>query len=99
MDQIAGIGTIWEILKAWGPFGIVLVIWWYDSRAMRELIAVYREDTESLRRMYENNAILVKNYEKLAGDLQDVVIMNTQATTRLGQAIETNQFCPVKRNP
>lgn len=83
MEAVGGISTIWQILQGWGPFGVVLVMWWHDVRQMRKLLETYREDTTAMKRMYENNASLVKKYEKIASDLQDVIIMNTQTMTQL----------------
>lgn len=57
----------------------------------------YQQDMQEARRMYENNVELVKDYRSVAGDLKDVVIMNTQVLTRACDAIETNQFCPAVR--
>jgi hypothetical protein len=37
---------------------------------------------------YENNILLVKNYEKLAGDLSTIIHLNTQAITRIVDRID-----------
>jgi len=42
---------------------------------------------EAVVRMYECNVDLVKSYEGLARDLKDVVMMNTEAMTRLGDRL------------
>jgi hypothetical protein len=41
-----------------------------------------------MRDMYLTNASLVKRYEEVAGDLREVVILNTQAMTRLVDRID-----------
>lgn len=48
--------------------------------------------------MYESNVKLVEQYEKVASDLKDVVMMNTNALSTLSGAIEHNQFCPIVRD-
>jgi len=48
-------------------------------------------------RMYQNNVKLVQNYESIARDLKDIVILNTQAVQKVCDKIETNQFCPAVR--
>ncbi len=48
-----------------------------------------RERFEAVVQMYESNATLVKNYERLCTDQQDIIIANTQKlqqlTDRLGK--------------
>lgn len=47
-----------------------------------------------MRTMYENNVELVKNYLRLAGDLKDIIIINTQKWQETHDKIISNQFCP-----
>jgi hypothetical protein len=97
-----------DIASRFGLAGAILVIWYFDGRRLdrsqeqhrkdvSEVLSQYRADMAEIRRMYENNVLLVKSYEKLAVDLHDVVIMNTQAFTHLAEDIEKNQFCPMVR--
>ena len=39
----------------------------------------------------------MRDYEDVAKDLKDVVIMNTKAMTRALDAINQNQYCPQVR--
>jgi hypothetical protein len=48
----------------------------------------YAADMKEMRDMYLTNASLVKRYEEVAGDLREVVILNTQAMTRLVDRID-----------
>lgn len=89
--------TLLDVLQKFGPFGIVLVMWWFDMRAIRKVLDCYKTDMAEIRRMYESNVKLVQAYEGMAKDLKDVIIMNTQAFTRLDDDIEQNQFCPMVR--
>lgn len=52
---------------------------------------------ETVVRMYENNTKLVDDYKSVTGDLKEVVIMNTQAVSRMCMDIEHNEFCPAVR--
>lgn len=52
---------------------------------------------EAVVRMYEDNVLLVKGYEKLAGDLTNIIHLNTQVNTRLVEKIENNAYCPAIR--
>ena len=79
--------------------GAVVLIWWLSDRSHAKTIERYRADTakmyeagreslDAVRRMYENNVILVKNYEKLADGLQSMIVLNTQTITRLCDRLE-----------
>lgn len=94
-----------EFASSFGLPGLILIIWWVNERSRERMLQQYRgdmdktldqyaEDMRETRRMYESNVKLVKSYEELAKDLKDVVILNTQAMTRLKDDIRSNQFCP-----
>ena len=53
---------------------------------------------ETVVRMYEDNVLLVKGYERLAGDLSSIIHLNTQMQTRLAEKIENNMNCPIIRD-
>lgn len=53
---------------------------------------------EAVVRMYEDNIILVKGYERLAGDLANIIHLNTQMQTKLAEKIENNMNCPIVRD-
>ena len=91
--------TVIGVLSQFGWGGIITLIWWYDAKRLREqqarhkddvtkIFAKYEHDMDELRRMYEANVELVRKYENVAGDLKDVVMMNTQAITRLVDYIQ-----------
>ena len=86
-----------EVFKSFGFAGIIVVIWWIDSKNIRKILESYRDDTRKAVQRYEDNVRLVTHYEELARDLKDVVMMNTQAMTQNYQAIKTNQYCPQVR--
>ena len=108
MDTILSFGQLAVLLAKFGPLSLVVVIWYFDIKAMRKLNEKYRTDTqeiladhkeymEEIRRMYLSNVKLVDSYEDLARDLKEVVIMNTTAMTHLGDDINRNQYCPMVR--
>lgn len=72
-----------------------------DRAAERErtdkILKEYKNDVERIARMYENNVILVENYQKLSGDLAGIIHLNTQTLTNLVNATKNNMFCPVVR--
>ncbi len=97
-----------EFLTPLGLPGILLAVWYLNERSRSSLLETYRQDQQALiqkygedvkevRAMYERNVSLVQSYEKVAEDLKDVVIMNTQAMTKVCDAISQNQFCPQVR--
>lgn len=63
----------------------------------RKILAAYREDVRAVTRFYEDNVLLVKNYQRLADDLSGIIHLNTQAQTQLVEQIKNNMFCPVVR--
>jgi len=74
--------------SSFGITGILAVLCWGSIKDNQKTLAVYRQDMMEWRRMYENNVELVKRYSSLAEDLKEVVIMNTQAFTRLDETIK-----------
>jgi len=98
--QLTGLAALFNAIgtvNSW-PFHLVLfsiiVGPWIAAFV---LIGIQTKRFESVVKMYENNVMLVENYEKLATDLHDVVIMNTQIMQRLADEIKTNQYCPMVR--
>lgn len=74
----------------------------------QEQMGVYREDTQKILKqfedslktvvqMYRDNVELVKNYQTVTGDFREVVVLNTQISANLNNAIIHNMFCPIVR--
>jgi hypothetical protein len=100
MDGI-NLAVVVEIITRFGTLGVLVVVWWADRKEikehklqMRAVLTKYKEDMREMRAMYDNNVKLVQGYQSVAGDLKEVVIMNTQAVTQLCVDIQTNQYCP-----
>lgn len=99
-DQISAIALLvnaFGIVSKW-PLGMIIlfvVIGPWVSAFL--LVHLQSRRFEKVVKMYENNVTLVEDYAKLAKDLHDVVIMNTQTITTLVNAIKTNQYCPAVR--
>ncbi len=72
-----------------------------DHAASEQRFEQLRADSEkrfeSVVRMYEDNVLLVKNYDKTADGLQGVIHLSTQAMTKLVEKINNNHFCPIVR--
>ena len=107
MDGINFAGVV-AAFSAFGPIGLIVLVWYCDMKALRKthadhqedvgkILAAYKDDMEETRRMYENNVKLVEGYENLAGDLKDIVILNTQTMTHLTDKIDQNEYCPIRR--
>jgi len=82
-----------------GPIGVVLILGYFAKQQLdkssdqfkiqiNSILAQYREDMLEQRKMYENNVELVKQYQIHAGDLRDIITMNTQIMTKLVDRIE-----------
>ncbi|MBU8910664.1 MAG: hypothetical protein KOO65_05290 [Desulfobacterales bacterium] len=88
LSTIASLINILTGFSGW-PFGMVVFIIvigpWISA-----FLLVYLQSRrfEKVVVMYENNVNLVEDYAKLAKDLHDVVIMNTQTMTRLVDRID-----------
>ena len=65
------------------------------ERQMMTIINQQDKRFEVVVKNYENNVLLVENYQKLANDLAGIIHLNTQMMTKLVEKIENNQFCPV----
>jgi len=96
METISLVGYL-EIFKNFGLIGLVIVLWWMDSKRFTRILDKYKADMAEQRRMYESNVSLVKDYRSIASDLKDVVILNTQTITTLSEEIRQNEFCPMVR--
>lgn len=97
LSTIASFVKIITSISGW-PFGMiifVIVIGPWVSAFL--LVYLQSRRFEKVVAMYKNNFKLVEDYAHLATDLHDVVIMNTQAMTRLVDSIKTNQYCPAVR--
>lgn len=86
----------------------ILLLWWVTSRQtakqqesyradMLRTLHQYGEHQSELRQMYENNVELVRVQQKIADALHTTVVRNTEAMTRLCDAVVTNRYCPLAR--
>jgi hypothetical protein len=74
--------------SAFGITGVLAVLCWGSIKDNQKTLAAYKQDMMEWRRMYENNVELVKKSNDLAGDLKEIIIMNTQAFTKLEETIK-----------
>jgi len=96
METINLVGYF-EVFKNFGLIGLIIVLWWIDQKKVYKILDKYKADMAEQRRMYESNVSLVNDYHSVASDLKDVVIVNTQAMTKLSEEIRQNEFCPMQR--
>jgi len=96
METINLVG-LFEVFKSFGVVGLVIVLWWVDSKKVYKILDKYKADMAEQRRMYESNVSLVKDYQSVASDLKEIVILNTQTITQLSEEIRQNEFCPMQR--
>lgn len=62
---------------------------------MTIIITQQEKRFEVVVRNYENNVLLVENYQKLANELAGIIHMSTQVMTKLVEKIDNNLFCPI----
>ncbi len=110
-EQIAilsGIIGILDKLGTW-PMGLLIffsilgpwILCFLLSRSSEKRQEALNQEQEkryqAVQKMYENNVELVKTCNRLAEEHQELVIMNTQALTKLIEKIDQNQSCPYQR--
>lgn len=82
MESVS-LSLVFDVLKNFGPIGLIAVMWWVDNRNMRkimdenkryndEILTGYRRDMSEIRNMYENNVHLVDRYVELARDYKSL---------------------------
>lgn len=97
-----------KLVSNFGMPGLVMVLWYLSDKSHDQTLKQYREDIleqrrmyedglKEVREMYERNVLLVKDYASVAGDLKDIIVMNTQTMTRLCDDVNRNQYCPMVR--
>lgn len=109
MDPLTpALPTAIAIVKELGIPAVILLLWYYSERSSARLLRNYRDDVQAtlrqyaehmqeIRRMYENNAELVRAYEQVAKDLRNTVTLNTSIMQELVDNIRSNQYCPMIR--
>lgn len=102
-QDVAALTAIAAIVKqigAWPMISVFMLVtvgpwlgmWWFTR--------IYEKRHAAVVRMYTDNVELVKSFEKIAGSLQDVVILNTQVMQGIKESVDNNIYCPIMRkNP
>jgi hypothetical protein len=105
---LAAIGPTNLVILMMLPGGLMLVVVVAILIPHIKLIHRYREDMQralaqaedhqqELRRMYENNVVLVEQAQRTADSLQTTIVKSTAAMSELAVLIRTNQYCPYVR--
>ncbi len=88
---IANLLSVLKLMSGW-PFGLLIFMTVVGPWVMALVLAyTQKRRFESVVGMYESNVDLVKKYETVAQDLQDVVILNTTTITRLVDRIDARE--------
>jgi hypothetical protein len=59
-----------------------------DNRRFEAMVAMFNKQHAEFSIKYDNNVYLVKNWEKTAADMTNLVYLNTQAMTSLGNKFD-----------
>lgn len=59
-----------------------------DNKRFEAIVALFNRQLTEFMNKYDNNIYLVKNWEKTAGDMTNLVYLNTQAITNLGNKFD-----------
>ena len=85
---LANLLSVLKLMSGW-PFGLLVFMTVVGPWVMALVLAyTQKRRFESVVKMYESNVDLVKDYEAVAQDLKDVVILNTRTITRLVDRID-----------
>ncbi|TAN40785.1 MAG: hypothetical protein EPN22_16945 [Nitrospirae bacterium] len=75
-----------------------------DSKQIADILSAIRAQMDAqgkkhdeVVRFYENNVELVKNFDKLAKDLKDVIVLNTSKWATAISLIVDAQYCPLMK--
>lgn len=86
VEQVAMLGALATLLERIGgwPLGLIMFVvvvgpWIFAGF----LVWIFQKRFEAVVEMYKNNVKLLEKDQELACDMKEVVIMNTQAMTRL----------------
>lgn len=96
--EAIGIKEILSVLSNAGLPGLMLFMWWWDTRRFHQALEQYREHMNKQERWYENNVELVKTCNRICENQQEVILMAASALVRMEGKIDTNQFCPLVRH-
>jgi hypothetical protein len=81
--ETVSLGVLLDVLKNFGPIGLIAIMWWVDNRNIKKIIDEnrhhndnvldgYKRDMLEIRRMYENNVHLVQCYVDLTKDYKSL---------------------------
>lgn len=87
MEYLTVLG-IFKVLGEVGVLGLIIVLWWIDTKKIYKILEQYKSDMDEHRMMYQRNVSLVRDYHLVATDLKDVVILNTEAITKLAERLK-----------
>lgn len=100
-EQVSVLTALFSVVKAlssWpfalffftlviGPWVLSIMLAWSDRKRQEVAEQESKDRFESVVRMYEDNVKVVEQYEKIASELKDIIIMNTSAQTTLAEVI------------
>ncbi|MBI5634873.1 MAG: hypothetical protein HZA15_15505 [Nitrospirae bacterium] len=91
------IGTVFMVVMV-GPWIVMVIVAWLQEKRFVSLANGHEKRFEAVVKMYEANVQLVKGYDAIAKNLQDLVIMATQTMTQVSDSVTHNLFCPLVRH-
>jgi hypothetical protein len=97
LKTLGPFGIAVELVRILGLPGIIFLIWYFDRKQLQGMIDKYKKDMIKMSTLVTKTQEIGKGYARIAEGLNDVIMLNTQAMTKIGDAIETNQFCPMVR--
>jgi phage FluMu gp28-like protein len=100
-DQVAALNAVALILQQIGTWKIgTLIAAVIMGPWIVTVVALYLgvKWFAGFKAMYNNNVILVKNYEALTKDHKEMIVYNTTIMTEVKETADNNLFCPINRD-
>ena len=99
-QDVAALTAIVAIIKeigTWPLFSVIALMQIGPWVGMMIVTYFQGKRHAAVVRMYEDNVTLVKSSQGMAAGFRDVVMLATQAMTRVESSVATNLYCPLMR--
>jgi ABC-type glucose/galactose transport system permease subunit len=99
-EQIAVVNAVATILERMGSLPIAsLVIIWFIAPWIAMLVITYIQNRrfETVVKMYEDNAGLVRAYEDCCHGYRELATFTIEKVSSVEKSIENNLYCPIVR--
>src|SRR5512139_3213370 len=98
IELLTALIALMKMMSGW-PAGVLLLAVVIGPWVMAIVLSTAQSKRfEAVVGMYENNVKLVQDYDSVARDLKEVVVVNCQAMQKVCDKVDMNQYCPIVRD-